>query len=384
MGSHDLIKGRIDYHALLRTLGIEFIDREGEGALYFRCLNPQHEDTDPSMKVHYRTRGNATQGLWRCWNGACRIWRGDVIDLVRVMRRQTYAEAVAWLTAFVGGIASKDILVAVAQEEIRARSAAMESDRPEMPFPCFLPEPNVPMEPDHGYFRVVRDPPVNGENARADGCVHVVGGEYGGYMAVPIRWMDGTVVTFQAIAVDPDAVARRLRWAAEHHTVKAARAKLYPPEAPTDRLVYGAHRVRPGGIVGLVEGVLDDWRLWDALPGVQGCATLSNRVTKVQAAILLGLYPSEIVLFPDNDPNEKGFRPGDQLVLDAVEALAYAVPVSVATLPEGEDPDSAGEDALRKAFAERVGFGSWVLRWGTAPRESVSLRDVLDREPGVG
>lgn len=330
------------------------------------------------MSVRYRARGRAPVGFWHCWNGGCRLWRGDVIDLVRVMRRLTYQEAVSWLSGFAGGIATKDILAALAQEEINA-GIAREERRPEMPFPVLLPEPSVPMEPDHPYFRVVRDPPVNGENARLDGCVRVTAGEYAGYMAVPLRWQDGTTVTFQAIAVEPDAVGRRTRWAEQHGTVRAAHAKLYPADAPVDRLVYGAHRARPGGVVGLVEGVFDDWRVWDALPEVHGCASMSNRLTRAQAAVLLGLYPSEIVLFPDNDPNEKGEAPGDRLVLDAAEHLAYAVPVSVATLPAGEDPDSAGVDALRKAYAERVGFGAWVVRWGTAPREPVSLKDVLDR-----
>ena len=89
----DLLKERIDYPMILRLLGIPFVDAQGEGALYFRCLNPEHEDKDPSMKVQYRTRGKAHAGRWRCWNKQCSQWGRDIFDLVRVMRRCSMRDA---------------------------------------------------------------------------------------------------------------------------------------------------------------------------------------------------------------------------------------------------------------------------------------------------
>jgi hypothetical protein len=331
------------------------------------------------MRVQYRTRGKAHAGLWRCWNHACRRWGRDVFDLVRVMRRCDMNAAVEFVKESADGVSGSDVLAALANEDIaRIGGARSEPEYPVMPFPTFLPEPNRAMDTDHPYFSKTRDPAVNGSHALFEDVRFATGGEYEGYMLVPLRWGDGTTVTFQAIAVEPWAVERRR----DRYPKKSAERKLYPPDAPIDRVIYGHHRARPGMTLVVSEGVMDTWRAWDAIDGefdgFAALATMSNRVSEPQARILRHLRPAAVVALHDNEDVPE--PPGLQLVLDLGSALGYTVPLFVASVPKGCDPDDAGVDGVREALRGMVSYGRWAALWATRPPDrprAPSLAEIL-------
>lgn len=384
----DLLKSRIDYRLMLRLLGIPFIEKEAEGALYFRCLNPDHEDRDPSMKVQFRTRGTAEIGHWRCWNRACYRWGKDILDLIRVMKHCDLRHAIEFVTKVTEGVTGVDVLMALASEQIDAINLAPRHSFAQKPSPIFLPEPNRPIEPTHDFFTKIRRHPMDSRWACEEGAVLVTSGPYEGYMVVPLRWHDGDTITFQAFAAEPGAVERRH----ERYPGIAAERRLYPPKAPVDRLLHGLNRGVAGGVAVVVEGIFDNWRVWSALAAHHdefvtwyGLAAFSNRFTHGsrighdQATLLRPWFPREIVVLHDNDPDpdKPGVEPdGVKLVLDVGEAFGYTCPVSVGRLPEGHDPDSAGIEAIVEALRARESYAGWAVRRAAGPRPRVSLADL--------
>src|SRR5437899_10996643 len=117
------------------------------------------------------------------------------------------------------------------------------------------------------------------------------------------------------------------------------------------RLLYNLHAakhvMRKAERAILVEGYFDVLRL--ALAGVEEVvAPLGTGLTSEQAE-LVARYTSQVVLLYDSDDAglRATFRAGDEL-------LRHGLRVSVATLPEGEDPDTIVQRRGGKALAETL------------------------------
>jgi DNA primase len=133
---------------------------------------------------------------------------------------------------------------------------------------------------------------------------------------------------------------------------------LNSPETPIfhkGKLLYNLHvakhAMRKAERAILVEGQFDVLRL--TLAGVEEVvAPLGTGLTEDQAALLQRHTPHVILLYDSDDPGLRAtFRAGDEL-------LRHKLRVSVATLPEGEDPDTIvqnkGLAALEQALKDSV------------------------------
>jgi DNA primase len=133
---------------------------------------------------------------------------------------------------------------------------------------------------------------------------------------------------------------------------------LNSPETPIfhkGQLLYNLHLAKHGMRKAeraiLVEGQFDVLRL--TLAGVEEVvAPLGTGLTDDQAALLQRHTPHVILLYDSDDPGLRAtFRAGDVL-------LRHKLRVSVATLPEGEDPDTLvqhkGMAALEQALKDSV------------------------------
>jgi len=119
--------------------------------------------------------------------------------------------------------------------------------------------------------------------------------------------------------------------------------------------LYNLHQaknsIRKEESVILVEGYFDVLRL--VLAGVEHVvAPLGTALTSDQAALLRKFAPSAILLYDSDQAGLKAtFRAGDEL-------LRYGMRVRVATMPQGEDPDSlvksGGLDALDQVLRDAV------------------------------
>ncbi len=133
---------------------------------------------------------------------------------------------------------------------------------------------------------------------------------------------------------------------------------LNSPETPIfhkGQLLYNLHvarhATRKAERAILVEGQFDVLRL--SLAGFEEVvAPLGTGLTEDQAALLQRHAPHVVLLYDSDDPGLRAtFRAGDVL-------LRHKLRVSVATLPEGEDPDTLvqnkGAAALEKALKDSV------------------------------
>jgi DNA primase len=133
---------------------------------------------------------------------------------------------------------------------------------------------------------------------------------------------------------------------------------LNSPESPIyhkGSTLYGLgwsrHAIRKEGVALVVEGYMDYVSL--AAHGINhGVAPLGTAMTEEQAALIAQYAPRAILLYDSDKAGLKAtFRNGDQLLRAGVEVL-------VATLPEGEDPDSLvraqGEAALRRYLDDAI------------------------------
>jgi DNA primase len=133
---------------------------------------------------------------------------------------------------------------------------------------------------------------------------------------------------------------------------------LNSPETPIfhkGQLLYNLHLAKHGMRKAeraiLVEGQFDVLRL--TLAGLEEVvAPLGTGLTDDQAALLQRHTPHVILLYDSDDPGLRAtFRAGDAL-------LRHKLRVSVATLPEGEDPDTLvqnkGASALEQVLKDSV------------------------------
>ena len=165
-----------------------------------------------------------------------------------------------------------------------------------------------------------------------------------GRIIFPIEDLGGRVVAFGG----------RILGKAEEHIPKY----LNSPETPVYHkgdLLYGLGwsrgAIRKAEAVLVVEGYMDYVSL--AAHGVENAvAPLGTAMTEAQAE-LIGRYAPRAILLYDSDKAglKATFRAGDELLRAGAEVL-------VATLPEGEDPDSLvrakGEAALRRYLDDAV------------------------------
>ena len=166
-----------------------------------------------------------------------------------------------------------------------------------------------------------------------------------GRIVFPIEDMGGRV----------EAFGGRILGQAEEHVPKY----LNSPETPVYHkgdLLYGLGwsrgAIRRAEAALVVEGYMDYVSL--AAHGVENVvAPLGTAMTEAQAELISRYAPRAILLYDSDKAGLKAtFRSGDELLRAGVEVL-------VATLPEGEDPDSlvrgkGGEKALRKYLDDAV------------------------------
>ncbi len=82
----DRVKAANRIEAVAAELGLA-LKKKGR-SLFFRCINPAHEDSDPSCSISVEKQG------YHCFG--CEA-SGDVITLVQAVRGCSFAEALAWL-----------------------------------------------------------------------------------------------------------------------------------------------------------------------------------------------------------------------------------------------------------------------------------------------
>lgn len=146
-------------------------------------------------------------------------------------------------------------------------------------------------------------------------------------IVVPIRDLKGRLVALSGRAIDEN---REPKW-------------LHSTGFRRDFYLYGEHRITPGGTGYVVEGFFDVIGLWEK-GYVGGAAIMGGHISKIQVLKLIQLF-SRIVVVPDGD------NPGYETARRVEQELRGRIPVRVADVPHGKDPDELTFEEL----AELVG-----------------------------
>ncbi|HEX2078309.1 MAG TPA: DNA primase [Longimicrobium sp.] len=165
-----------------------------------------------------------------------------------------------------------------------------------------------------------------------------------GRVIFPIEDLGGRVLAFGGRVIEQ----------VEEHVPKylnSPESPIYHKGSTLYGLGWSRGAIRREEVALVVEGYMDYVSL--AAHGVPNAvAPLGTAMTEEQAALIAN-YTSRAILLYDSDKAglKATFRNGDQLLRAGVEVL-------VATLPEGEDPDSLvraqGADALRRYLADAI------------------------------
>lgn len=239
----------------------------------------------------------------RCASG------GDVVELVRRLRRCGYLDAARYLASLVGGHGSARPPTPTTSPQDKA---------------TFRPfTRRLPLDPVH---RLLQAKGIHPETARAFEVGAYRGrGFLQGCVAVRLHDTDGRPLGYAGRRLDRCQARLRGKW------------KL-PPRLPKSRLLYNLHRVARSGAEDLVvvEGPWDVLRL--AQLRVPAVALLGTALSDHQRTLLDGV--SRVILLLDGD--EAGRTASSRLQ----RRLAPLTVVHVVPLPDGLDPDDLSDARL--------------------------------------
>lgn len=164
---------------------------------------------------------------------------------------------------------------------------------------------------------------------REDGTVNP---RFRGRLLFPIKDQRGRTVAFGG----------RILGSGEPKYLNSPESPIFHKGSTLYNLHQSKHAIRKEGYAILVEGYFDVFRL--VVAGVEHVvAPLGTAMTSEQAALIKRLAPTVVLMYDSDSAGLKAtFRAGD-------EALRHGLRVRVATLPDGEDPDSLARKGGAKA-----------------------------------
>lgn len=252
----------MDVEQLLQSKDIRFIPKGGDFEI--RCLNPEHEDRNPSLRVDRLT------GIFNCFSCG---FKGNLFTF--------FGEKANFLQM------KKDTLKNKLRNKL-AENVGMNIPTNAVPF-------------DRSWRNISADTFKHFEAFQHNDS------DYIGRVVFPIRAISGKIVGFQGRALSPDTTPRY------KFAPSGAKFPLYP-----------ARPIHNGRVV-LVEGIFDMLNLYDK--GLQNvvCAFGTQKVTreKLQILKIQNIYGIDIIFDPD-EPGEKAAE-AIKLLAEAVELDARII-----------------------------------------------------------
>lgn len=319
-----LVIEKSDILKVLQYLGITDY-RIKKDELYIKCLNPDHEDTRPSLSINI----GRYKGIFNCWS--CQF-NGDLPYLVSFVKKVSYDKAVSIL-ADLAGIQTKNL------DENQILDLALTTKRnlqkiiPKVETKALLHEIDLPRNcvsaKGHPALEAYKIPDKYADLLGIKFCTK---GYYENRLIFPI-YFEAKLVSFLA------------RWNGK--LPEGVDKALYPKDAPTGRIVYNYDRVKSSEIV-LVEGIKDSIRVEDA--GYSSIACFGNKITDDQVP-LLSKY-KKITILPDrnNSKINTDKDPGAILISTVVSKLSHKVDIWIGFIPDGKDPGDSTIDEITMAI----------------------------------
>ena len=121
----------------------------------------------------------------------------------------------------------------------------------------------------------------------------------------------------------------------------------YKAKGPVNDYLYGFETITPGQPLIVVEGIFDQWRM-----GPNSVACFGKALTKSQQRLVRKLRPNPLYLVWDADAFWEAVEIRDVLT-------EYGYEVVHVELPEGEDPDTLGQDKVLTLIDEKDTDQKW-------------------------
>lgn len=336
------VKDNASFETVLRRYDIELRGGSDERS----ALCPFHEETKPSFKV------NLAKGGFHCFGCGA---KGNVLDFVAKLEGCDLRRA-AVLVAETCGISLSERTGAPERPQGDREGTKAPKQPPPAPKPPqampeaakgpvarqkpnkrvkACPERNPPLsfrlklDPKHPYLMGRLSPSLI-QHFELGYCDR---GLMKGRIAIPIHDVDGDLVAYAG------------RWAGEE-VPEEVEKYLLPPNFRKTLVLFNLSRlVRPVEHVVMVEGYFGAMRLHGL--GVPVVALMGSSAADEQVALLQDAGVRRISLLLDGD------APGRAAALAMLPSLARSFFVRLCELPEGEQPDTVDEAALR-ALVEPV------------------------------
>src|SRR3954471_17778858 len=342
----EAIKARADFRAVLAHYGIALLG-QGEQAKA-RC--PFHDDERPSCSVNLERR------IFHCHAGSCGV-SGNVLEFVHRMETKdgeivSLREAAVKLAGICGIELDQGSGRGKPNEGRRAPSgrgkalgkadrgngAERGSNRPQ-PAPVDATAPNKPLgfqlqlDADHPYVDARVPSSLITPNGRPLRDVFGVGlcqkGSMAGRLCVPIHDAGGNLVAYAG------------RWIGEPETLPEGEEKWKLPAGFRKNLeLFNLHRVRRCRQLCVVEGFFDAIRLHGLRLGA--VALMGTSLSDEQVALLREHCTALRCVTVLLDGDEAGRHAAEPIA----GKLAQHWWVKIASLPDGEEPDTVDEPTL--------------------------------------
>ena len=336
------VKDNASFETVLRRYDIELRGGGDERS----ALCPFHEETKPSFKV------NLAKGGFHCFGCGA---KGNVLDFVAKLEGCDLRRAAILVAEACGISLSERTGAPEPPQSGRETAKARKRPQPARAMPQAAPEaaegPVARQKPDQRAKACPeRNPPLSFRLKLDSEHPYVMGrlspsliqhfelgycdrGLMKGRIAIPIHDVDGELVAYAG------------RWAGEE-VPEEVEKYLLPPKFRKTLVLFNLSRlVRPVEHVVMVEGCFGAMRLHGL--GVPVVALMGSSVADEQVALLQEAGLRRVSLLLDGD------APGRAAALAMLPSLARSFFVRLCELPEGQQPDTVDEAALR-ALVEPV------------------------------
>lgn len=314
----DKIKEDIDAEELLNELGAEIISKN-DNEINIRCLNPDHNDNNPSCNYNIDTH------MWNCFG--C-DWGGDIITLVQKVKDLSYRLTISYLKSFISGAITENI------EEGLTKRLILEYKKKKIK--NVINDVNLPTnfnlnfnEANNTIKSYIKDRKLNTLICNKYFIGFCNSGKYMNRIVFPIVYFDKIIgYTGRATWLSDDK--KHLKY--KHHE-----------GTPIGNMIWGLYSGYKKENPIFVEGILDAIKL--RIYGLNAYTCFNNNITETQVKIIDGSFDDKIYIMPDNDNG------GDDMKKRFIKKLSKRKEIFLCKIKKIDgDPDSILKNEAIESF----------------------------------
>lgn len=339
------LKEEIDEESLLLKLGARKLSGDGNPRFKMICLNPEHKDRHPSFM--YRT----DRHTYICYSCGC---QGDVIDLVQMVNKIDFRQAVQYLKDFANFKSEFDDEALNAILEKRRTLKEVNDDRVAIiDYPAYFSNDfSSASDLTQAYIKKRRWPISLLSDYDIGYCER---GYFRDRIIFTIRSSGGALVSF----------------AARDTTNNASDKYLYPLDCPIAKIIWGID-MRLDSTPIFLEGIPDALRLRQF--GYNAFAVLGNQLGNFKIKMIRKLFANhkKIIVIPDNDN-------GGSTMLQWFQNLIHDFEIEVGLVKRVKDVDELDKLGIEKVLSETVKLPEYMVDFHLKEPELPSIVTRVQR-----